>query len=251
MAGEADRRHLRAHESEDFNTNQQADHKAANHAEYGQPVHSRRWAGRRHLLCAWGLLEHAHWRRSIGLGEHSRWLRWRSRAIEADGDRFRVLARDSMRLVILPVHLRWDRRRAYENSGASDRCRLGKLASSRSGNELPRHRPWPAEACKPAARAVSGNLAGKGREPALQSDSIYRTKYGVYRPPVLPAIRSVVFRPIEHNEDCVLPCGGRREFGLVNSAILLLVVRGHTTQIEGCRGCSRLGTDRVRSARAD
>src|SRR5271170_5754801 len=247
MAGKAYRRHLRAHESEGFDTDQQANHKAANHAKLGQPVHSSRWTGRWHLLCSRWLLEHAHWSRSIGLGEHSRWLRWRSRATEADGDRLRVLARDSMRLVILPVHFRWYGRRAHENSGTSDRCRLGMLASSRCRNEFPGHRSWPAEVCQATAGAVSGNLAGKGRESALQSDSIYRTKYGVYRPPVLPAVRSVVFRLIEHDKDSVLPFGDRRESGLVNSAILLLVVRGDAIQIERRCGSYRLSTGRVRS----
>jgi|SRR5277367_536319 len=152
-----------------------------------------------------------------------------------------------MRLVILPVHLRRDGRRTHENFGASDCGLLGKLAPSRRSNELPGNRLWAAEVCQATAGAVSGNLAGEGRKPALQSDSIYRTQYGVYRPPVLLAVRSIIFRFIEHDKDSVLPFGDRRESGLVNSAILLLVVRGDAIQIERRCGSYRLSTGRVRS----
>jgi hypothetical protein len=131
MAGKTYRRHLRAHESQDFSADQPANHKAADHTEYGQHLYSRRRTRLRHLFRLRRLLEHARWRGSIGLGEHSGRLRWRSRAAEADGIRFRLLARDCVRLVVLPLHLCRNDDRTFENSGSIDCYYLGKHTTVR------------------------------------------------------------------------------------------------------------------------
>jgi len=124
------------------------------------------------------LLEHAlHLRDSFRSGRAFSMGAMDSRAAKADGDRLRCLLETSATGYIpfifggIPS--------GSQNFWTCDRCRLGKLASSRCRNELPGPALCPSEFANRrrtvgGLKKKSGDLAGQGRYSALQSDSRYR-----------------------------------------------------------------------------
>src|ERR1700722_12667106 len=140
MAREANRRYFCTYESQDLGAHQPSNHKTADHSQCSESFYT--WGGLRcgSTLCTRWLLEYVDCCCVVRLGEHSRWLRWRSRSIEAHGVRFRLLAGDCLRLSLLLIHLRRDNDRAMEELGDEDLSCVGWSAPSGSYYKLSGHR---------------------------------------------------------------------------------------------------------------
>jgi len=120
-------------------------------------------------------------------------------------------------------------------------CRLGEEAGFFSVRVMSSWSPlWVGQRCAPTARPEQylGDLAGQGRESAISIRFYISGRNRSLSSAEAPAVRSVVFRPIEHDKDSVLPFGDRQATWVwFNSALILLVIRVYD-QIEGCVGDS-------------
>src|SRR5260370_12223085 len=177
MASEAYRRYFCPHESQDLSAHQPSNHKTADHSQCSESFYT--WSGLRcwPTLCMRWLLEYVDWCGVIRLGEHSRWLRWRSRSIEAHGVRFRLLAGDCLRLSLLLIYLRRDNDRTVEKLGDEDLSCGGWSDPRGSYYKLSGRRIREASARQRTSCAVPEDLAGDGREPPIKAPSVHLSTY--------------------------------------------------------------------------